>query len=62
MTAARVGCGAGGERFELWAVMIAFAADRDAIEEALIEISQAFPIAGDEVGVGVADGSLQGAI
>ena len=62
MTASGVRRWTGGQGFELGAVMIAFAADRDAIEEALVEISEAFPIAGDEVGVGVSNGGLQGAI
>jgi hypothetical protein len=62
VTTASVGCAAGGEGLELGAVMVAFAADGDAIEEALIEVSEAFPIACDKVGVGVSNGSLQGAI
>ena len=60
MATAGAGGAASGEGFELFAFVIAFAADGDAIEESLIEIGEAFPIAGDEICVGVSDGSLQG--
>jgi hypothetical protein len=50
------------ESFEFFAFVIAFAADGDAVKEALIKIGEAFPVAGDEVCVGVADGSLHEAI
>ena len=55
MMAASAGVWASGEGFEFFAFVIAFTADGDALEEALIKIGEAFPVARDEIGVGVAD-------
>lgn len=62
VAAAGAGGAARGESFEFPAFVIAFAANREAIEKALIEIGEAFPIACNKVGVGVSNGRLQGAM
>lgn len=62
MASARACSRTRGQRFEFCAIMIAFAADRNALEDTFVEIGEPFPIARDQVRVGEANRGLQEAI